>query len=42
VTDFGNICFGNVTEDPINITYEWLDKNGNVICSGIIGSKDQL
>jgi len=42
VIDFGNICFGNVTEDPFYITYEWLDKNGNVICSGNISSKDQL
>lgn len=42
VTDLGNICFGNVTTDPFYITYEWLNKNGNVICSGIIGSKDQL
>lgn len=39
---YDDIKIGNVTTDPFYITYEWLNKNGNVICSGIIGSKDQL
>ncbi|MFA6483116.1 MAG: hypothetical protein WCW62_11095 [Bacteroidales bacterium] len=35
-TNLGSICLENVKTDPINILYEWLNKDGKVICSGTI------
>jgi len=35
-TNFGSICLENVKTDPFNILYEWLNKDGKVICSGTI------
>lgn len=34
-TKFGSIVFIDVKSEPISVQYEWLNKDGKVICSGI-------
>jgi hypothetical protein len=35
-TNLGTICFGNVMTDPFYVKYEWLSKDGKVLCSDSI------
>lgn len=35
-TKFGSIIFTNVKSGPISLQYEWLNKDGKVICSGSV------
>lgn len=36
VTKLGTLCFGNIRTDPFYVVYDWMNKDGKVICKDSI------